>query len=40
MTKARVKISIIKWIAEKQSHSCVFKMIDKINNLLARLNKG
>ena len=40
MTKARVKISIIKWMVEKQSHSCVFKMIDKIGNLLARLNKG
>lgn len=25
---------------EKQSHSCVFKMIDKIGNLLAGLNKG
>jgi len=37
MTKTRVKISIIKWMVEKQSHSCVFKMID---NLLARLNKG
>ena len=40
MTKARVKISIIKRMVEKQSHSCVFKMIDKIGNLLARLNKG